>query len=142
MSSLEFSGLVALAVIAGSALVALPIIVACQRDIDERRTIVLVSLFLGWTVVGWLCVLVLALSLPRRVRYTSPPAPQPLGPDPYREGTYLVSAGADSHTWAVHTAGQWRIVYEVAGTERLCGAVSEADVPLGVLAEALERIAS
>jgi hypothetical protein len=51
---------------------------------------------------------------------------------------YLVSAGTDSHTWAVQSGGGWRIVYEVDGVERLVGEVAETDVPLSVLADALQ----
>jgi hypothetical protein len=141
MSRNEFTTVVVLAVVAGGALLVLPIVVAILRDIEGKADVLLLVLLLGWTGVAWACALVLALT--RRRRQAEPEAPRRVTPrhdysrQPYHDGVYLVSSGGDSNTWAVHAAGVWRIVYEVAGVERLVGPVPESDVPLGVLAEAL-----
>lgn len=142
MSRNEFTTLVVLAVIAGGALLVLPVVVAILRDIEGKADVLLLVLVLGWTGVAWACALVLALTRPsrRQVKPDTERRPVPRydrSGQPYHDGVYLISSGADSHTWAVHAAGVWRIVYEVGGVERLVGPVPETDVPLGVLAEAL-----
>jgi hypothetical protein len=143
MSGHAFTTLVVAAVTVASAVLALPIVVALVRDIDGKSDVLLLSVLLGWTGVAWACALILALTRPRRQAVATSHALEParrhapLCRRAYQEGVYLVSAGADSQTWAVHSAGEWRIVYEVAGVERLVAAVAEADVPLSVLADAL-----
>jgi hypothetical protein len=149
MSSEAFSGLVTVAVVAGAGVLTLPLTVALVRDVEGKRDIVLLVVLLGWTVLAWGCALILALTRPRRDRVIARPviAPRrPLTPnapcEAYSDGMYLVSAGTESNTWAVRSCGEWRIVYEVGGVERLVGLVGETDVPLSVLADALRRTVS
>lgn len=141
MTDQGYSTLVATGLIVAAALLTLPLVVAFVRDIDGKADIVLLGLLLGWTGVAWACALFLSVTRPRRHRATMPRVSRPLSPirygHAYREGAYLVSAGQESRTWAVHADGEWRIVYEVGGVDRLVGPVAEGDVPLGVLAEAL-----
>jgi hypothetical protein len=143
---------VVLVVMAAVAVFALPVMVAAMRDVEGKADIVLLWLFLGWAGVPWACALVMALTRPSR-RSPSLPVPAP-GPsvahvaatrdtdDPYADGAYLISAGLDSNTWAVHSSGEWRIIYEVGGVDRLAGPVTEVDIPLSVLAEALRPAVS
>ena len=120
----------------------LPTFIAVARDVVALPQIVLLDVFLGWTAAGWICALVLAFG-PRRPKPPAAPPTRPLPPPPavtgvYRDGVYLASAGNDTHTWAIREAGRWSIVYEVGGEERLTAEVTEADVPISVLAAALE----
>jgi hypothetical protein len=116
-----------------------PTVIALTRDVAAKTEIVILNLLLGWTGAAWIWALVLAFG-PRRPRPAPAPRP-PLG-DPtesvYRDGVYLVSAGPDTHTWAIRENGRWNIVYEIEGEERLTGSVRDSDVPLSVLAAALE----
>ena len=123
----------------------LPTMLALGRDVAARWQVVALNLLLGWTGAAWVCALVLALG-PKRPRPPVPPPTRPL-PRPaaaprrssvYADGVYLVSSGPDTHTWAIREDGRWRIVYEIGGEERLVGEVTETDVPLSVLATALE----
>jgi hypothetical protein len=146
MSPQAASALLAAAAVLAAILFLLPVIVALVRDVEGKLDIVLLALFLGWTGFAWACAIYLAASRTRRSRGDGTRAAAPPGPirsalsrpDAYCEGVYLVSAGTDSHTWAVHSGGGWRIVYEVDGVERLVGEVAETDVPLSVLADALQ----
>jgi hypothetical protein len=121
----------------------LPTILAFGRSATARWQIVTLNVLLGWTGAAWICALVLAFG-PKQPRPPLAPPTRPLPrPTPrrqsiYADGVYLVSAGPDTHTWAIREEGRWRIVYEVGGDERLVGEVAEADVPLTVLATALE----
>ena len=120
----------------------LPAFVAVARDAAARSQVIILNVALGWTLAGWICAFVLALG-PRTPRPPSSPPTRPLPRPPdrpgiYRDGVYLASSGPDTFTWAIREAGCWRIVYEVDGEERLVGAVCEADVPLSVLAAALD----
>jgi hypothetical protein len=122
----------------------LPTIIAIRRRSVACTEVVLLNLLLGWTGAAWACALVLACG-PRLPGPRPSPSPRPLPPPPplvarsvYREGVYLVSRGHDSNTWAIHEDGRWQLVYEVAGTDRLASFVDEGDVPLDVLAQALD----
>lgn len=123
----------------------LPTFIALARDVAARAQVIALNIALGWTGAAWICALILACG-PRRPRPTTPPPTRPLPPPPdvpaaqavYRDGVYLVSAGPDTHTWAIRELGRWRIAYELSGEERLIGEVHETDVPLSVLAAALE----
>lgn len=142
MSSDAFAAVVLGGALVAATVLSLPVIVAIVRDIDGKVDIAILALLFGWTGVAWTCALILALTRPRRERArvtpADPPFPKTAARTTYRDGIYLISAGADSHTWAVHSAGGWRIVYEAGGVERLASPVREDDVPLGVLAEALD----
>jgi hypothetical protein len=117
-----------------------PIVIAFARGAVGKTEVAILTLLLGWTGFAWVWALVLAVG-PRRPR----PAPMPQPPPPpavmesvYRDGVYLVSTGPDTHTWAIRENGTWNIVYEIEGEERLTGRVREHDVPISVLAAALE----
>ncbi len=128
----------------------IPTFVAVRRDVAARSEVVLLNVCLGWTGVAWLAALVLAFGTrrPRPVEPSPtrpPPRPQPpSSPQPsiYRDGAFLVSSGPDTHTWAIRKCGRWTIVYEAGGVDRLVGDVDESDVPLGVLAQALDSPAA
>jgi hypothetical protein len=118
----------------------LPTFVALMRDAAAKTEIVVLNVALGWTGIAWLAALLVAFG--PRARRSPPETPasrlQIAEPSVYRDGIYLVSTGPDSHTWAIREAGRWCIVYEIDGEERLTGSVAESDVPLSVLAAALE----
>ena len=121
----------------------LPTLLALSRGAAARWQVVVLNLLLGWTGAAWVVAFLLALG-PRQPRPPVVPPTRPLPPPPrrcsvYADGVYLVSSGPDTHTWAIHEAGRWRIVYENGGEERLVGQVAETDVPLSVLATALEN---
>jgi hypothetical protein len=117
-----------------------PIAIALGRDAVAKTEVAILNLLLGWTGFAWAWALVLALG-PRRPRLApSPPSPRPqaIAESVYYDGVYVVSTGPDTHTWAIRENGTWSIVYEIEGEERLTGRVHEHDVPLSVLAAALE----
>ncbi len=65
-----------LAVAAGVYL--LPVIVAAMRHAPHLAVIVVINVFLGWSVLGWFAALVLSLWPPRPAP-GQPPAPPPAG---------------------------------------------------------------
>jgi len=134
------SAVVGLAVNVLCLLYLLPTFVALGRDAAAKVEIVVLNVAFGWTGVAWLAALLLAFGprRPRRPPVASPSALEPVEPSVYRDGIYLVSSGPDSHTWAIREDDRWCIVYEIEGEERLAGRVGESDVPLSVLAAALE----
>jgi hypothetical protein len=137
------SVLIGCAVTVATLVYVLPAFVALARDTTARTQVVILNIAAGWTLAGWICALVLAFG-PRTPKPPGPPPTRPLPRPPcphgiYRDGVYIASSGADTNTWVIREDGYWRIVYEVGGEERLVGAVTEADVPLSVLATALER---
>ncbi len=138
MSS-DFDMIVAVALPVAALVYLLPTLVAVRRDAAASTEAVLLNVLLGWTGVAWACALVLAFG-PRRPKPATPPPTRPpvLPPGAYRDGVYLVSSGIDTNTWAVRDGGIWEIVYEVGGLDRLVSVVDECDVPLAVLAEAIQ----
>ena len=128
-----------LIVVATGTLYVVPTIVALWRGAAAVVEVSLLNLCLGWTVFGWVCALVLAFGprTPRRqlqrAHHISYEPPQP-----YRDGVYLVSRGHDSVTWAIVRDCRWSIVYELEGADRLICDVQDQDVPLEILAQALE----
>jgi hypothetical protein len=140
MTAQGHSMLLSLVVIGLTAVLTLPLVVAFVRDIDGKLDVVLLGFVLGWTGVAWVCAMFLAMTRPacrRHVEHVRAPSSIELPNGTYANGVYLISSGPDSHTWAQHRDGRWRIMYEVAGVDRLVGDVVEADVPLSVLAQAL-----
>jgi hypothetical protein len=119
-----------------------PTIVALARDVVCKTEVIVLNLLLGWTGAAWVWALVLACGTPRPrpqpAAHVRPSPAQPAASSVYRDGAYLVSSGPDTHTWAIREDGRWNIVYEIAGEERLTGCVHETDVPLDVLAAALD----
>ncbi|WP_028057939.1 hypothetical protein [Candidatus Solirubrobacter pratensis] len=55
----------------------------------------------------------------------------------YDNGCFVISEAGEATTWAVHHNGRWGIVYECSGVQILSAWVTEQDLPLHVLAEAL-----
>ena len=132
------------ALLVAASLYVLPTIIAVHRRAAARTEVCVLNLLLGWTGAAWACALILACG-PRRPDGPPPPPPPRPRPQPlpttrsvYREGAYLVSRGLDSNTWAIHENGLWQLVYEVAGTDRLASFIDEEDIPLNVLAQALD----
>ena len=101
MSSAErLLGLGALA--AANLLYLLPLLVAAKRDVPQLRRIVLLNVLLGWTVVGWLYCLWLALRPARRAAPTSPGPRRPGWQDPSlqdRAPGWLTELPAHERTW-------------------------------------------
>lgn len=62
----------------------LPTIIAFVRRKDSAAGILILNLFLGWTLIGWIGALVWALSAdaPRTVIYNNNPPPPPPPPAP------------------------------------------------------------
>ena len=55
----------------------------------------------------------------------------------YDNGCFVISETGEATTWAVHHNGRWGIVYECSGLQILSAWVTEHDLPLHVLADAL-----
>ena len=53
------------ALVAAALLYLLPLLVGAHRDVPPLRRLVLVNVLLGWTVLGWLYCLALAVRRPR-----------------------------------------------------------------------------
>jgi hypothetical protein len=61
-------------IVAGIVLYILPSLVASYRRCDKLSPVVVVNIFLGWTVIGWIVALAMAVSGPsRRPRKVPPP---------------------------------------------------------------------
>lgn len=63
------SGLVVLGLVLG--VYFLPTIVALNRKVMNQWSVAVINLFLGWTLLGWVVALAMAL----RTTTTKPPAP-------------------------------------------------------------------
>lgn len=63
-----------------------PLLVASYRRSDKLSPVVVVNIFLGWTVVGWVVALAMAVSGPSGRRPPGPgfPQPPPGPPAPWR----------------------------------------------------------
>jgi hypothetical protein len=132
----------------------LPSLIGVVRHGAESLRLVLINLLLGWTLVGWAWALALACRRPR-VRTTpavaapdwtpwlpgrpEAPAPTYAAPDCYADGTYLISERGAARTWAICGAGRWGIAYELDGIQRTGAWVDSSDIPVAVLAYALDR---
>lgn len=131
----------------------LPSLIGVVRHGEAASRLVVINLLLGWTVVGWVVALALACRArhPRIAASTTSPDWTPWLPGrpeaaafpaaalgTYAEGTYLVSENGSARTWAVCRAGRWGIAYELDGVQRTAAWVDSSDVPVGVLAYALE----
>ena len=72
-----------------------PTIVAIYRETPNKGSTIVVNLFLGWTVIGW--VVALAMAFGRTDKTFSRPASNPnLPPLPQRLGTIQTESGFDS----------------------------------------------
>jgi hypothetical protein len=60
-ASLDLAAIAAAAVVVTLPLYFLPVIIAYLRPVPDRASVVIVSIFLGWTYVGWVAALALAV---------------------------------------------------------------------------------
>ncbi len=80
----------------GVAFYFLPAIIALVRGVQNATAIVLVNLFLGWTVIGWIAALIWAIANKpfdpdanyRRYLQVAPPVQQPPYGQPYPPQAY------------------------------------------------------
>jgi hypothetical protein len=132
-----------------------PSIVALARRSSRLRTVVVLDVFFGWSIVGWIWALALAVkpepvsdddaaridelldelcaSTTARVRWDSS-APMD---SVFVDGTYLISTSDDARTWAVFQEGRWGVVYERNGVQAVASWVLADDIPVHVRAQAL-----
>ena len=82
----------------------LPIIIAARRKSPKLTAIVILSILLGWTGIGWLAALVLALTSPRPIAGAGAPHPGAAAgwhPDPHGAARLRYF---DGNSWTDHTA--------------------------------------
>jgi T4 superinfection immunity protein len=84
LASLSISGIavVLLLWIVGAGLYLVPTIVAVARKVSNQGSVIVINLFLGWTLVGWVMALAMACRTSNLVRdsVSSPPeAPRQSG---------------------------------------------------------------
>ena len=133
-----------------------PAIVAIGRRSSRLRRIILLDVLLGWSVIGWVWALALAVE-PARTRdedaaeradalvdelmastlYLPDPNPGVEAEGIYLDGTYLISAHDDTRTWGVCDGGRWGVVYERSGVQAVASWVMADDIPVDVRAHAL-----
>jgi hypothetical protein len=132
-----------------------PLIVALARRSSGLSTIFVLDVLLGWSIVGWIWALALAVK------------PEPVSDDDvaridelldelcagstasvqwdssasvdsvFVDGTYLISTSDDARTWAVFQEGRWGVVYERNGVQAAASWVLADDIPIHVRAQAL-----
>ncbi len=66
----------------GTAVYFLPTIVGTVRRVPDRGVLVLVNLLLGWSLIGWVVALVMALRSPATGDVVLPPPPPRPEPSP------------------------------------------------------------
>lgn len=78
--------LIFLAVVLGGAFYLLPTIVAFIRKVPNRGSVLVINLFLGWSLIGWVVALAMAArsapTAPQVNVYTGQPGYPPAGPQP------------------------------------------------------------
>jgi Superinfection immunity protein len=131
----------------------LPSLIGVVRHGTGASRIVGINVFLGWSLIGWIWALFLACRAPQAPIAATPASAEwipwlpgrpeaadaPAGsPNTYADGTYLISESGAARTWAVCRAGRWGIAYELDGIQRTAAWVDSSDIPVGVLAHALE----
>jgi hypothetical protein len=57
----------------------LPAFIATRRKVPHRGSVVVINVFLGWTMVGWVVALAMACRDPRPQPALAPPGPPPSG---------------------------------------------------------------
>ena len=132
-----------------------PLIVALARRSAGLRTIFVLDVLLGWSIVGWIWALALAVkpepvsdddaaridelldelcaSPTASVRWDSSASMDSV----FVDGTYLISTSDDARTWAVFQEGRWGVVYERNGVQAAASWVLADDIPIHVRAQAL-----
>jgi hypothetical protein len=135
-----------------------PLIVGVARRSGRLPTIFVLDVLLGWSIIGWIWALVLAVGptpgrgededaavidelLAELHASTVRPRFEARGTaveTVFVDGTYLVSEGDDARTWAVFQDGRWGIVYERNGVQAVASWVLPDDIPLHVRAHALK----
>lgn len=133
-----------------------PAIVAIARRSSHLSKVILLDVLLGWSVIGWVWALALAVE-PARVRdeevaeradalvdellastlYLPDPEPAVEVQRIYLDGTYLISTHDDARTWGVCDGGRWGVVYERSGVQAVASWVLADDIPVDVRARAL-----
>ena len=131
----------------------LPSLIGIVRHDPRAARLVVINVFLGWTLVGWVLALVCACRAPRPEPASPlPPSewipwqpgrpeavePSTATPGCYAEGTYLISEWGSAQTWAVCRGGCWGVAYELDGVQRAGVWVDSSDIPVEVLAHALD----
>jgi hypothetical protein len=83
-------------VLVGAALYFLPTVIAAARNARHLGAVIVINVFLGWTFIGWVVALALAVGSSSRTsrplyQYSPPPGswsfPPPPPPSPPRPGT-------------------------------------------------------
>jgi hypothetical protein len=135
----------------------LPSLIGLVRYGERAARLVVINVLLGWTLVGWVVGLVCAC----RPRHIEPGSPVPTpgwtpwwpgrpeavelssaAPACYADGTYLISECDAAQTWAIRRGGRWGVAYELDGVQRVGVWVDSSDIPVDVLAHALEPSSS
>jgi Superinfection immunity protein len=57
----------------------LPAFIASRRKVPHTGSVVVINVFLGWTMVGWVVALAMACRDPRPPPALAPPGPPPSG---------------------------------------------------------------
>jgi Superinfection immunity protein len=57
----------------------LPAFIATRRKVPHTGSVVVINVFLGWTMVGWVVALAMACRDPRLQPALAPPGPPPSG---------------------------------------------------------------
>jgi hypothetical protein len=132
-----------------------PVIVALARRSSRLAAVVVLDVFLGWSIVGWIWALALAVKpeevsdddaarideLLAELHACTSAGPRWDSDAPmdsvFVDGTYLISAGDDARTWAVCQEGRWGVVYERNGVQAVASWVVADDIPVHIRAQAL-----
>jgi len=64
----KFKGLFVVLGVPGLALYLVPVLIAYRRNTIRQHWIAMITVLLGWTIIGWIAVLVMALNEPIRTR--------------------------------------------------------------------------
>jgi hypothetical protein len=135
----------------------LPSLIGLVRYGERAARVVVINVLLGWTLVGWVVALA-CVCRPRRIEPESPVPPpgwtpwwpgrpeavesSSATPGCYADGSYLISECGTAQTWAICRDGRWGLAYELDGVQRTGVWVDSSDIPVDVLAHALEPSSS
>jgi hypothetical protein len=84
----------------GVAMYFLPTVIAAARKARHLGAVIVINLFLGWTFVGWVVALALAVASTSR----TPPPLYPYAPAP---GPWMYPPPASPPPWATQHPGAW-----------------------------------